>query len=110
MCHISSFILDTAVPKSIAANSEMLLYSEGLFPFIMYQYIICSVTSRFLVIQIKDNLAGLAGKHNVKSFLKIFEVELMCNDRCNLLVQAGNKHVAHLVPRLVHLTAVDTFQ
>src|SRR5215472_4336234 len=55
-----------------------------------------------------DHLAAVTGIHQVEAFLEIVDVDLV---RQHLLQrEAGQQHLRHLVPGLVHAPAVDAVQ
>lgn len=58
-------------------------------------------------LKFEDDLAGLAGAHHVKALLEVLQRVAVSDDGLQALLQAANKHAAHLVPRLVHFATVN---
>lgn len=54
---------------------------------------------------LQDDLAALAGLHDVEAFLELVHGEAVGDDGAE--VQAGEQHLLHLVPGFPHLAAVD---
>src|SRR5678810_656219 len=56
---------------------------------------------------IQDHLSRFASQHHFKPGFELVEMETM--RYCRFDVQPGLQHNRHLVPRLVHFTAINSF-
>src|SRR6516164_8572180 len=66
------------------------------------------IRGRFLahVAPVQHYFSGLTGHHRLKALFVLLIAETMRNDRRN--IYTGFQHHRHLVPRLIHLAAIDT--